>query len=95
MAAGDVYNVAVTSVSNGAYLAFQPGSGEVVVQNISYAGAMELYFYDGTNEVKVDSDAGPGSRLGLYLNCTNARYYRIKNVSGGAVNMAGDGVVTQ
>jgi hypothetical protein len=96
MAAGDVYNAVGVSVANNAFLDFQPGSGvEVIVHNFSYGGAMELYYYDGTNSILVDSDPGAGSRLGFFLHCTNARYYRIKNVSGGAIHLAGDGMVSK
>lgn len=96
MAAGDVAQFGATSVSNGSYLDFQPSAGvEVVIHNVGYAGAMELYFYDQTNEVKVDEDITAGSRLGLFLHCTNSKWYRIKNVSGSSALMFADGMTTK
>jgi hypothetical protein len=96
MAAGDIANFGPTSTGDAAYLALQPGSGvEVVVHNIGYAGAMELYFYDGTNQVKVWEDTTAGGMLNLQLHCTNSKYYRIKNVSGGTVYLCADGFTTK
>jgi hypothetical protein len=96
MAAGDIANFGPTSTADAAFLALQPSAGvEVVIHNIGYAGAMELYYYDGTNQVLVDTDATAGSRLGLFLHCTNAKYYRIKNISGGTVYLCADGMTTK
>lgn len=96
MAAGDIANFGPTSTADAAFLALQPGAGvEIVIHNIGYEGAMELYYYDGTNQVKMDEDVTAGSRLGVFLHCTNAKYYRIKNVSGGAVNLCADGMTTK
>lgn len=96
MAAGDVIIFGPSSVADTAFLDLQPGAGvEIVVHNICYEGAMELYFSNGSTNVKADEDTTAGSRLGLFLHCTNSNYYRIKNVSGGAVNMGADGIVTK
>lgn len=96
MAAGDVYVKAPESVADTAFLDLQPGAGvEIVVHNFGYAGAMELYLYDGTDSLKMDEDATAGSRMGVFLHCTNSVYYRIKNVSGGAVLMGADGMTTK
>lgn len=96
MAAGDVANFGPTSTADAAFLALQPGAGvEVVIHNIGYDGAMELYFYDGTNQVKMDEDTTAGSRLGLFLHCTNSKYYRIKNVSGATGFLSADGMTTK
>lgn len=96
MAVGDVYVKAPESVADTAYLTFQPAAGvEIVLHNVGYGGAMELYLYDGTDELLMDSDATAGSRMGVFLHCTNSVYYRIKNVSGGAVLMGADGMTTK
>jgi hypothetical protein len=96
MAVGDVYVKAPESVSDQAYLDLQPSSGvEIVIHNFGYAGAMELYLWDGADRLKMDEDATAGSRMGVFLHCTNTVYYQIKNVSGGSVLMGADGITTK
>lgn len=97
MAAGDVY-VNIASVANNAYLTIQPaGSAEAVIHNIYYAGAVEFYRYDGTNNLKFDSDTATATfaREGLFLHVTNGSYARVKNVSGSTMLMGFDGVYTK
>jgi len=95
MAAGDVVsNIASTAAS--AFLDMQPASGvEWVIHNISYEGDIELYFYDGTNSIKVDSDLGAGSMRREALHCTNSKYYRVKNIAATAKLLGYDGVQTK
>lgn len=96
MAAGDAVCSDVTSISDTAYMTIQPGAGvEWVIHNISVPNdkAVELYYYNGTNEIKVD--ANTGGWIGYFFHCNNTRYYRVKNVSGGAVYMAYDGMQTK
>lgn len=95
-AVGDVWTTAPTSIANNAFLTIQPaGANEAVLHNVEYGGAMELYKTDGGNSIKIDSDTVAGSRQGLFLHATNAVYYQLKNVSGGAVNMSFDGIYTK
>lgn len=95
MAIGEVVS-ALESVADGEYLTIQPAEGtEIVVHNLAYGGAVEIYFTDGANQVKADSDTGAGSLLGFYFHCTNSLYYRVKNVSGGAIYICYEGVVTR
>lgn len=96
MAAGDIYQAGPTSVANAGFLALQPAtSTEIVVHNIYYGGAVELYYYDGTNSILFDSDSSGGGRLNLTHHCSFTKYVRVKNVSGGAVYVAGDGMFTR
>ena len=95
MAVGDVVN-GLSSVSASAYLDIVAGSGaEWVIHNIYWAGAVELYFYDGTNEIKFDSDTVFGGRIGAVFHCTESKRIRIKNVSAGAFYIGYDGVITK
>lgn len=95
MAAGDIIN-GHSSISNNSYLTLQPDSGvEWCIHNILYAGAVELEYYDGTNTIKFDADSAFGARLNLCLHCTNSKYYRVKNVSGGSIYIGYDGVQTK
>jgi hypothetical protein len=94
----DVVWFGPTSVGNGNYLDCQPaGSTEVVIHNVHVPTdkAVEFYVYDGTNEIKMDDDATYGGRQGVQWHCTNAKRYRIKNVSGAPIFLAADGVVTK
>lgn len=96
MAKGDVINFGPTSVVDDGYLDLQPGSGiECSIHNINHGGAIELYFYDGTNSVisVVVGDATP--LVNMALRCTNTAYYRVKNVSGGSIYISADGLVTK
>lgn len=96
MAVGDVVSADATSVANNAYLDTAPGAGvEAVITNIFYAGAVEVYFYDGTNEILVLSDSASGSILNCSFHVTSTRRIRIKNVSGGTVRISYDGVQTK
>lgn len=96
MAVGDVSQFGPTSVANNSYLDLQPSAGvEVTVHNIYYAGAVEFYYYDGTNQIMFDSDTGAGARLGYVYHCTNSKRVRVKNVSGGSIYIAADGIQTK
>lgn len=95
MAVGDVVN-GLTSVATTAYLDIVPGAGvEWVIHNIYWGGAVECYFYDGTNEVKFDVDTMFGGRIGAVFHCTSARRIRIKNVSAGSIFIGYDGIQTK
>jgi len=96
MAAGDVADFGPTNTASGSYLDLQPNAGvEVVIHNIAYGGAMELYRYDGTNQILVDADSGGGSREGLFLHCTNTKRYRIKNTDAASQLLSADGMTTK
>lgn len=94
MAVGDIISN-IASVAANAYIDIQPGAGaEWVIHNVLWDGACELYFYDGTNLLKVDADTSYGGRLGTVFHCTNTKYYRIKAIT--ATRLLGyDGVVTK
>lgn len=93
MAAGDVFSCVPTSVAAGASLTIQPGAGvEASIHNLYYAGAVEMYYTDGTNSIKFDSDATAGARLGAIFHVTNTKYLQVKNVTAGAILIAYDGI---
>lgn len=96
MAAGEVFNQGITTVSVGGYFTIQPASGvEVVIHNISHSTDAILEFYDGTNYITVDSHSGNGAWMGMFLHCTSSKYYRVKNSNGSIANLiACDGVRT-
>jgi len=96
MAAGDVYNQGVTAVAQNAYFSIQPVSGvECVIHNISHSTDSVLEFYDGTTAVTVDTQIGSGSWMGMFLHCTSAKYYRVKNTNASSNNICCDGVQTK
>lgn len=96
MAAGDAVVALSASLANNSFLDLQPsGTVEWVIHNIytPEGAAYELYWYDGTNSLKIDHDAAVG-RYNLQIHTTNAKYLRIKNVSGSSQNVGYDGIVT-
>lgn len=98
MAAGDVFQEGPTSISDDAHLDIQPGSTiEWVIHNVYVpeGSAVEFYYYDGTITIKFDSDAVDGTRFNQNWHATNGTYVRVKNVSGGALIIAADGIVTK
>jgi hypothetical protein len=98
MAVGDAYIKAPESIANAAHLDLQPGAGvEIVVHNIyvPVGSAVELYYFDGTDTIKFDEDPVDGSRYNQQFHCTNSVYVRVKNVSGAALILGADGMVTK
>lgn len=96
MAAGDIYNQGITSVAAAGYFDIQPSAGvEVVIHNISHGSDSQLEYYDGTSYVVCDTHIGAGSWMGMFLHCTNAKRYRVKNNSASAANICCDGVQTK
>lgn len=95
MAAGDVVND-IQSISASGYLSVQPSAGvEWVIHNIYYEGAVEIYYFDGTNRIKIASDSANGSLLKQNFHCTNSKYIQIKNVEASSKLLGYDGVQTK
>ncbi len=98
MAAGDVFQEGPTSTTDDSWLDIQPGASvEWVIHNV-YVGlgvAVEFEYFDGTNIILFDSDAVDGTRFMVNWHVTNTNRVRVKNVSGGTVYLAADGIVTK
>lgn len=98
MASGDIYVGGPTSVNIGDFLTIQPAAGvEAVVINIYHGDkAIEVYYSDGTNDIKIDAgESGGLSLMGRSLGVTNARYLKVKNVSGSAAYLGWTGMYTK
>lgn len=96
MAAGDVYNLGVSAVALNAYFNMQPPAGqECVIHNITHSTDAVLEFFDGTNSVVVDTQNGSGAWMGVFLHCTNTKYYRVKNSNASSNNICCDGMYTK
>ena len=96
MIKGDVFNQGVTAVAQNAYFNIQPEAGvEVVIHNINHSTDAVLEFFDGTTAVTVDTQTGNGAWMGMFLHCTNSKYYRVKNTNASSNNICCDGVVTK
>ena len=96
MAIGDVYSQGITSIAASGYFSIQPTSGtEIVVHNISHSTDAALEFFDGINFIQIDTQTGSGSWMGMFLHCTNSKYYRVRNISGEVNFISCDGVVTK
>ena len=95
MAAGNVWNKGIDTVASNGYFSMQPTAGvEIVIHNISTSAVAALEFYDGTNYITIDTLTAGGGWQGLFLHCTNSKYYRIKNTHTSNNNIACDGVQT-
>ena len=95
MAAGAVYSGGTHNVANNSSLTIQPsGAAEATIHNIYYAGAVQLIYTNGTVAITFDSDTGAGARLAMCYHVNNTYYLMVKNVSGGAIDIAYDGMET-
>ena len=97
MAAGDAV-VAHSSIEDDAYLAVQPGAGvEWSITNIFYPDAVTLEWYDGTNSIVFETtDAGVAGVFAKFaFPCTNAKYLRVRNISGDTDYLGYSGWVTK
>lgn len=96
--AGDVYNTAVTLIAKDNYLNLKPDTGhEIVVHNINHGSDAALEFHDETLgfSIEIVSAAGSGSWMGMFLHCTNTRYYRVRGKTVATNYMAADGMYTK
>lgn len=85
-----------SSIADTAYLTVQPTSGtEWIIHNIYLpaGSSVELYRTDGSNDIKIDS--GTDSWTGCVFHVTNGIYFKVKNVSGGAIYLGYDGVISK
>jgi hypothetical protein len=95
MAVSDSVVAYSNNLANDGYLAIQPsGTVEWVIHNIYCGGAFEIYWYDGTNEMLILAGTVYGWVSGIFSHCTNTKYLRVKNKSGGAQDFGYDGVIT-
>jgi len=95
MAVGDVVSD-IQSINAGAYLDIRPATGvEWVIHNIYHASDVQLEFYDGTNSLIFDTDAGAGVYAKYAFHVNNTRRIRVKNTTGSAQLIGYDGVQTK
>jgi hypothetical protein len=96
MAAGDAFTAGVYTVAAEGFMDLQPSVGEeLVIHNIGHSQSAELQFYDGTNFVVMDTATAESTWVGMYLHCTNSKYYRVKNTSLIDNLMCADGMKTK
>ncbi|MGQ9530158.1 MAG: hypothetical protein ACUVQW_00705 [Candidatus Bathycorpusculaceae bacterium] len=95
MAVGDVVS-AIASVAAGAYLDIQPSAGtEWVIHNIYHEHDVQLEFYNGTNALPFDTEAGAGVYAKYAFHVTNSIRIRVKNTNTSARLIGFDGVQTK
>lgn len=96
MAAGDIYAQGITSVAASGYFSIQPPDGvEIVIHNINHSTDSVLEYFDGTNFIQIDTQSGSGGWMGMFLHCTDTKYYRIKNISSSTNLISCDGIQTK
>ena len=84
------------SVATTEFLTIQPATGvEWVIHNIYHEAEVELYFTDGTNDLKFDSDSGKGVYAKFCFHLTNTHYLKVKNTNAESKLIGYDGVVTK
>lgn len=94
MAVGDVCK-GLQSVATGSYLDIQPsGTVEWVIHNIYHEAEVELYLYDGSNNLLFDSDDQVGVFARYAYHCTNGQRVRVKNTNASSKLIGYDGIVT-
>ena len=98
-AVGDMFSIDLQSVANAGFLDIRPAAlHEVVIHNIYWVNGsdVEVYRSDGTgNEVKVQATNNDGLIAFYAFHCDNTQRLRIKNISGGGIYMAADGMYTK
>ena len=84
------------NVGSGSYLEAKPAAGvEWVIHNIYHPNDVRLKIVDsGGNECEFLEEAGKSFLTHIYIHLTSTHYLRIYNISGGAVNLSYDGIVT-
>ena len=92
MAIGDIYSTGPTSITNQSFLDFRPSANqEFTLHNIHSGGAFEIHYTDGTNFIIVCTSAVSNTVSGLFFECNNTYWYRIKNTSGSNQFVGGTG----
>jgi hypothetical protein len=94
----DVYSIGPTQINNDIYLDLVPDGTtgiELTIHNIYSSGNFELHFTNGTNTIIIDSFTDITSLSGLFLECTEKAWYRIKNISGTAQYVGATGRYTK
>ena len=95
MAVGDVFS-GLASIAATGYLDIQPAAGvEVVIHNIYHDGDIQLEFYDGTNSLIFDTEAGAGIYAKYAFHVTNTIRIRVKNTAAAAQLIGYCGVQTK
>lgn len=96
MAAGDVFQPSFQIVAQDNYYNIQPGTNvEVVIHNIAHSTDAVLEYFDGTVGIPVDTQTGSGAWMGMFLHCTNTKFYRVKNTNSASNTIGCDGMVTK
>ena len=94
-AIGDMY-ADIQSIANDAYLDIQPAAGhEAVIHNIYHEGAVEIYRYDGTNNVLIDTASAGGCYAFYAFHVGNTDRIRVQNKGGVAKLLGYDGIYTK
>jgi hypothetical protein len=92
MASGDIYSTGIINVPADSFLDFRPDIGnEITLHNIHASDSFELQYTDGVNFIICDFFLEGKTISGLFFECDNSSWYRIKNTFGSSQLMAGSG----
>jgi len=81
MAVGDIV-ADLQSKGDDAYLDIKPVSDQWDIHNIFHEDAVELYWSDGTNNLKFATGSGASAFAFLIFEVTSSLYIRVKNIAG-------------
>lgn len=96
MAAGDAIDGVSASVAASGNCVIQPGAGvEWCVHNVFCGQNCDVYFVNGSVEIKFDSMTAPGAWIGQTFFLTNSYYLKIVNTSASAGYYGWTGVQTK
>ncbi len=80
-------------VANSGFMTIQATAGQtLMIVNIGSSGSSELYKYNGTDQILLDSLSESGTFASFKFFINDVNYLRLKNTSGASANMTFDGV---
>jgi hypothetical protein len=84
-----------SSVATTAFLDIQPSAGaEWLVHHIFHEAEVEIYWYDGTNDILIAAPTGANYEF-TGIRVTNSIRLRVKNINGSTKRIGYDAVVTK
>jgi len=94
MPVGDV-KALMSLITTGAFLTIQTaGSEGWTIHNIYHEADVEVYFSDGTNDIKIDSDPMGGYWGWLEIEVNNSFFLKVKNTNASSKRIGYTGKIT-
>lgn len=96
MAKGDAVVALGSIITTTSYQDLQPaGTVEWIIHEIYCAADCEIYWYDGSNQILLDTTPTTGRWYSnLTIHCTNAMRIRIKNINAASKYIGYAGIIS-